>query len=352
VAQFVSSDSMGSDELARLVAHSFAQGPVVLPVAGAYAVATSRPERLGAKFVPSFNAEPGGAVPAAWPFAGDAKYRAGVERSVARGAVAVFGPERIGLMASAGWAQRAQLEVVMHNSEGRGDETPPEQFWVSLPLEPMGPGQLVEELAGKVSLVVTGAADSVGPTVVDFTARPATIDRRGNLGILDVEQELGDLVRLGPGIGCEVLVVCTGNSCRSPMAEGILAKMLAGEPVRVRSAGTGAPAGLRASAQAIAAAVELGVDLAAHWAKLLTGPMIESADLVLVMERHHRERVIELVPGATRKTKLLLSYAGRDVEVDDPVGRPTDAYRRTIERMMPALERVAADIKFRLSRQS
>jgi protein-tyrosine-phosphatase len=352
VAQFVSFDALSSDELARLVTQSLAQGPVVLPVAGAYAVVTGRREHLGAKFVASFVAEPGGAVPAAWPFAGDARYRAGIERLVARGAVAVFGPERIGLLAGDGQGQRSKSGPRTQSAEGRGDETDSADFWVSIPFKPMGPGQLVEELAGAVSLVVTGSVSPAGPTVVDLTARPAVVDRRGNLGILHVEQELGGLVRLGPGIDFEVLVVCTGNSCRSPMAEGLLAKMLAGEPVRVRSAGTGAPAGLRASNQAIAAAGEHGVDLVRHWARLLTGAMIESADLVLVMERYHRERVIELAPGAARKTKLLLSYAGRDVEVDDPVGRPTDAYRRTIERMMPALERVAADIKFRLGRQS
>jgi len=92
---------------------------------------------------------------------------------------------------------------------------------------------------------------------------------------------------------------------------------------------------------------EAGLDLTRHRAQQMGPEMIGAADLVLVMEEYHRERVVELAPDAAGRTRLLLSFVGRDVEVGDPVGMTVDVYRRTLEQMRPALERVAREVRQR-----
>jgi protein-tyrosine-phosphatase len=334
VPKFVRVQSKNLGDVAGQVAAELVRGPAVVPMLGGYCVLSRNRAGL-VRFGDPYRlvAGPDELEP---ELAGmERRYQELVLKVMAGPVVGRFGAGRLGVALAA----EPLAQEIVRRAEG--------EVWVGVPEEETEPGELADELGNLASIVVTGGPGGPGPTSVDFSVRPAVVDRRGKLAILDLEQELGELVRMGPGLFFSVLVVCTGNSCRSPMAHGMLADMLEGTPAFVCSAGTDAPVGNAATAAAVQAMREAGLDLTRHRAQQLEPEMIQAADLVLVMENYHRERVVELVPDAAGRTRLLLSFVGRDEEVGDPLGGPIEVYRRTLEQMRPALERVAREVRQR-----
>ncbi len=133
-----------------------------------------------------------------------------------------------------------------------------------------------------------------------------------------------------------VLFVCTGNTCRSPMAETLCREMLArrlncpvgqleDRGVLVVSAGISAMLGGAASVEAVRAIQEMGLDLEGHETQPLTEPLVRNADAIYVMTRAHREAILNQWPSAAERTELL-SIDGGDIV--DPIGGPVDRYRQ------------------------
>ncbi|MGK2962737.1 MAG: low molecular weight protein arginine phosphatase [Gemmatimonadaceae bacterium] len=133
----------------------------------------------------------------------------------------------------------------------------------------------------------------------------------------------------------KILFVCSGNTCRSPLAEAVLKRMAAEAgrgDIEVSSAGTQAWDGSPASDGSMLIGLERGLDLSAHRSRQLAPGMLEEADIVLVMAPSHLAQAKEMYPSAN--VHLLGGYvAGRGsaATVQDPFGGDLAAYRETAD---------------------
>jgi len=147
-----------------------------------------------------------------------------------------------------------------------------------------------------------------------------------------------------------VLLVCAGNTCRSPMAEVLLKDMLhrrgAGDLFEVGSAGVAACEGLPATSEAVEVMKERGLDLSSHRSRPVTLDLVTRSELVLCMERAHKDSLVEAYPWAADRIFTLKGYAGEaagagDEDVQDPIGRGIEAYRKAAEEIERASEAAA-----------
>jgi len=142
-----------------------------------------------------------------------------------------------------------------------------------------------------------------------------------------------------------VLFICTGNICRSPMAEGLL-RHLAGDEVVVGSAGLGAGRGQPPSAHAVAALKEEGIDITGIRSRPVTPDLLEKADYIFTMTRDHLDMLLLLYPEMAAKARLLRfgdAAEGRRADVTDPIGGTRETYeacKEDIKRSLPQVLRL------------
>src|ERR1044071_7749158 len=144
-----------------------------------------------------------------------------------------------------------------------------------------------------------------------------------------------------------VLFICTGNVCRSPMAEGIFRHAVQGRGnYRVMSAGLGAMHGQSPSEYAVQATKELGIDISGLRSRMLTADLVQQADYIFGMTHSHVDTVMVLYPQAAEKTFLLREFDDTldtfEKDISDPIGGSYEVYlncRDQIEQGIVSLAR-------------
>ena len=150
-----------------------------------------------------------------------------------------------------------------------------------------------------------------------------------------------------------ILFVCTGNSCRSVMAEGLFRKFVEDRPgdFIVESAGISAGDGFPPTDQTIRVMKEEGVDVSDHLSQRLTLKMIEAAHKIFVMEKFHKDWILRYAPEASPKVMLLTEFSSKsgnghmgDIDIPDPIQMSEHFYQNILTIIRHCVEKIAENL--------
>lgn len=152
-----------------------------------------------------------------------------------------------------------------------------------------------------------------------------------------------------------ILFVCTGNTCRSSMAEGIFKHLLKNkniDNINISSAGINAYEGEKANEKAVSVLKSQGIDITSHKSRQLTDNIIEASDLILTMTYNHKMAILKYAPKASKKVFTLREFANTfneentedNFDIDDPFGMDYNVYEQSMEEIKSELEKIIINI--------
>lgn len=210
--------------------------------------------------------------------------------------------------------------------------------------EPITAEQVLSSLGDSVDLVLNDGQSRLG--------QPSSV--------VKVHQNSFEILRAGvvpePTLkrlaSVMILLVCTGNTCRSPMAEvmcrqmiadrlGCKAAELSDHGVIVMSAGLSASMGARPSPEGVKVMSKMGLNLEDHESQPITAQLVRHADFIWTMTRSHRQAIVSEWPEAHGRTFVLSANGG---DIADPIGGPVEYYEKCAQQIKTELERRVADL--------
>ncbi len=203
--------------------------------------------------------------------------------------------------------------------------------------------QVLAQFSGKIELLLDG-----GPCKYK---KSSTVVKIGKKGLEILRHGVYPQAELEALSEIKFLFVCTGNICRSPMAEGIFRKYLAKKlqcevdhldkmGYKICSAGVMDVLGSPASPEAIAACAAKGIDIKAHKSRVLSRQLVEECDFIFAMGQMHCERIIALSAEAVNKCVLL----AENKEIPDPIGQPQAVYNKCAELIEEAVKKIIGEL--------